>query len=94
MIEDNLDATKSDLHIKLRLFDVIEKYLPEVHCFADDTQPNLSLKPDSEIDQDDAVRAMERCIEDIRVWMTNNRLQLNVDKTEVLVIATSHQLLK
>ena len=37
---------------------------------------------------------MERCIEDIRGLMINDRLLLNDDKTEVLLIGTRHQLNK
>ena len=38
--------------------------------------------------QDAAMKAMERCIADIRSWMINDRLLLNDDKTEVLLIGT------
>jgi len=35
--------------------------------------------------------AMENCITDVRSWMINNKLKLNDDKTEFLVIGTSKQ---
>ena len=36
--------------------------------------------------------AMENCIADVRSWIINEKLMLNDDKTEFLVIGTSKQL--
>jgi len=66
-------------------FNVIEKHLPHVHGFTDDTQLHLSFKPDGQVSQDVGVRAVERCIADIQSWMINDRLLLNDDKTKVLL---------
>ncbi|CAB4035957.1 Hypothetical predicted protein, partial [Paramuricea clavata] len=77
-----------------KLFDIIEKHLPDAHCFADDSQPYLAFKPDSYMEQNKALAAMENCIRDIRSWMRNDRLLLNDDKTEFLIIGTKQQLTK
>ena len=77
-----------------QLFNVIEKQLPCVHCFADDAQLYVSLKPDGQVSQDAAIRTMERCVADIRRRMINYRLLLNADKTEVLLIGSQYQLKK
>ena len=37
---------------------------------------------------------MENCIADVRSWMINDKLMLNDDKTEFLVIGTSKHLSK
>ena len=37
---------------------------------------------------------VKRCIEDIRDWMLNEKLKLNDDKTEFIIIGTSQQLAK
>ena len=42
----------------------------------------------------DVIQAMERCVEDIRHWMFSDRLLLNDDKTEFLLIGTRQQLNK
>ena len=77
------------------LFRVVEDQLPHVHCYADDTQIYLSFKPISNISQEDAVRAMECCIEKItRRWLIHDRLLLNDDKTEFIIIGTRQQLKK
>ena len=70
------------------LFKVIERHLPQVHCFADDTQLYLSFRAGDDNAQDAALRAMEECIRDSRKWLIDGRLLLNDDKTEVLVIET------
>ena len=40
------------------------------------------------------IKRIERCIEDIRNWMLNDKLKLNDDKTEFMIIGTSQQLTK
>ena len=77
-----------------KLFRVVEDQLPHVHCYADDTQIYLSFKPISNTSQEDAVRAMECCIEKIRRWLIHDRLLLNDDKTEFIIIGTRQQLNK
>lgn len=53
------------------------------HSYADDIQLYISVKP-----QDvSKLQILHRCIDSIRGWMAGNVLQLNEDKTEVLVCA-------
>ena len=56
--------------------------------YADDTQLYLSFKPNSDVDQHDAITAMEQCVKAIRNWMLAEKLSLNDDKTEFLIIGT------
>ena len=72
---------------------IIERHLPQVHAYADDTQLYVAFKPDPE-HAANAVAAMEACINDIRKWMLADRLKINDDKTEFLVIGTRQQLEK
>ena len=65
-----------------------------MHCFADDTQLYLSFKPDDNTSQIEAISAMNRCIDDLRNWMIKQRLMINDDKTEFLLIGTRKQLAK
>ena len=62
------------------------------HLYADDTQVYGSCRPS-------AIAAfsvkLSQCLDDVAMWMSSNRLQLNSDKTEVLWCATGrrqHQL--
>ena len=54
----------------------------------------VSFRPNEETDESDALAAMERCIDAIRNWIISNRLSMNSNKTEVLLIGTRQQLLK
>ena len=65
-----------------------------MHTYADDTQLYVSFSADSGSEQSAALEAMQSCIVDIRKWMLQDRLKLNDDKTEFIVIGTRQQLAK
>ncbi|PFX13990.1 RNA-directed DNA polymerase from mobile element jockey [Stylophora pistillata] len=77
-----------------KLFLVIKTHLPHAHAYADDTQLYLSFKPDSEDGKTNARCAMEQCIKAGRAWMAADKLKLNEDKTEFMLIGTRQQLFK
>jgi len=67
---------------------VIEKHGFSCHCFADDTQLYLSFQPD-----DPTVAArISACLTDIPVWMKDYHLQLNLAKTELLMVLSNSTL--
>ena len=77
-----------------KLFQIMEKHLPDVHCYADDAQLYLAFKPGSVVDENEAISALELCISDIRCWMQHDKLKLNSNKSEFLIIGTWQQLAK
>ena len=74
-----------------KLFEVIKNYLPQSHAYADDTQLYLSFNADSACSQKDAVEAMEQCIKAIQSWMIKNKIRMNDNKTEFMIIGTRKQ---
>ena len=77
-----------------KLFEVIKPHLPEAHAYADDSQLYLSFKPNNEVNESEAVKSMEFCIRAIRTWMWMDKLKLNDDKTEFMIIGSRQQLEK
>ena len=54
----------------------------------------LAFRSDDRASQDLAVAAMEACIRDVRRWMIQDKLKINDDKTEFILIGTRAQLEK
>ena len=77
-----------------RLFDSMNRDLPNVHCYPDDSQLYLSFSPKSLANQDAAIIAMECFIKDVKNWMCSDKLKLNNGKTEIIIIGTRPQLSK
>ena len=62
------------------------------HFYTDDSQVCMSFQPSSYIVTLDEVRStIEACVSDINEWMTDNKLKLNNDKTELLILHAHHR---
>jgi hypothetical protein len=70
------------------IYDIATRHGLKAHLYADDTQIyiHFDLSMDS---AEDARARLEACIADIRMWMRQNKLMLNEDKTELLIITPS-----
>ncbi|XP_056618644.1 uncharacterized protein LOC130433018 isoform X2 [Triplophysa dalaica] len=65
----------------LPLGDIIKRHGISFHCYADDTQLYISSMPH----ETQQFHRIKDCIVDLKMWMSNNFLLLNSDKTEVLL---------
>ena len=73
---------------------IIQRHGLTYHLYADDTQLYMAFKPSDVISKCDAISRIEACVADIRIWMNDNFLKLNDDKTELLIITTREELSK
>ena len=68
--------------------DVIKRHGMRFHFYADVTQLYMSFKP---VDVLQSKSLIERCIQDVQQWMVVNKLKLNGDKSELLVLTARHR---
>ena len=61
-----------------------------VHTYADDTQLYLSFNVNEPSEENLARERIELCISDIKSWMSKNKLKLNDDKTELLIVSSKN----
>ena len=76
------------------LGDICRKYHIKFHGYADDQQLYCSFDPKNTQDSSVAISRLEDCISSVRSWMRVNRLKLNDDKTEVIMLGTRSNLSK
>ena len=57
----------------------------DLHKFSDDTQLFSSALP---VDFGTLIKQTETCVEHVKAWIDSNKLKLNDDKTEALVVGT------
>ena len=65
--------------------EVTERHLIHHHSFADDTQLRKSAPPNH---VGELVQSMQECVHDVKVWMSSNKLKLNGDKTEPMILSS------
>lgn len=61
---------------------IAKKHGLKVQLYADDTQLYLAFDP--LVDFDDMEQKFSECIQEIRAWMSDNFLKLNIDKTDII----------
>lgn len=73
------------------LTSIAQSYDINIHLYADDTQLYVEFDPEN---SEPVLERLEKCIEEIRVWMNKNFLKLNEDKTEFIIFGTKTNIAK
>ena len=71
------------------LSEVIENFKFNYHMYADDSQLYKSVLP---CNIDNMLKDLACCISSVHTWMHNNKLKMNNDKTEIMLVGTQHKL--
>ena len=74
------------------LGDPIRCHDMDFDLYADDTQLYTTFRCDDEDDLTTTISRIESCLIDITNWMTTNKLKLNTDKMELLILYSRFRL--
>ena len=66
------------------IVDVIKRHGMGFHFYADDMQIYMSFNP---ADASQSISKIEKCHQEVQQWMVVNKLKLNRNKTELLVLS-------
>ena len=72
----------------LPLGEIFRSFGINFHCYADDTQIYIPIRPDDR----SQLGNLETCLTAVTAWMSQNFLRLNANKTELLVVGPKTQL--
>ena len=72
------------------LVKVAKRFGLQIHLYADDTQLYLGFSPLSEATM--SINLINNCLNEINVWMNDNFLKLNLDKTQVIFFGRDQEL--
>ena len=67
---------------------ICRRHQVEFHLYADDTQIYPSFRPSIPSSKHNCIARIEKCTEEIGIWMTQNLLKLNSDKMEFILFGT------
>ena len=70
------------------LCDIARRHGISIHLYSDDTQLYISFSPLSNEDMNSAMMRLQACVVDIQNWMIANKLKLNADKTDAILICS------
>ena len=73
------------------LADIIKRHNSEYHFYADDTQLYVVFKTNCVDRMVECKTTIEQCVCDIDNWMVINKLKLNQDKAEVVLISSRYR---
>ena len=81
---------------------LVQNYLQLIHCpycwlcpliqpvYADDTHIYITFRTSYNISENISIQLIQSCIAEIKIWMLINKLQLNDEKIEFMLIASPY----